>query len=120
MPCALLTDGIPARQVFQMQPCDDLRATTRAAISASCAAPAAPVVIVANADMMWSPVLILPERPRALDMKSHLAEPHRRLDRKGSTGLRGRGDRLPNAVGRRAAWRWRSDVHGSSPVDSDA
>lgn len=61
--------GYAAKQVFHMQPGDDLQAITRAAVAASCAAPPAPVVIVANADVMWSPVHAPTERPDALDIK---------------------------------------------------
>lgn len=48
--------GYAAKQVFHMAPGDDLRATINAAVQATCTEPAGPVIAVANADVMWSPV----------------------------------------------------------------
>lgn len=47
--------GYAAKQVFHMAPGDDLRACIGAAITAATTAPCGPVVMVANADVMWSP-----------------------------------------------------------------
>lgn len=47
--------GYAAKQVFQMVPGDDLRSCIDEALSAACTAPCGPVVVVANADVMWSP-----------------------------------------------------------------
>lgn len=58
--------GYAAKQVFHMKPGDDLPGVIRAAVAASVAAPCGPVVVVANADVMWSPAPASPVQEPAV------------------------------------------------------
>ncbi|MBB3182002.1 acetolactate synthase large subunit [Variovorax sp. Sphag1AA] len=60
--------GYAAKAVFHMQPGDDLAAISRNAAALAVTAPCGPVIIVANADVMWS----LPGgKPRGLAQPAH-------------------------------------------------
>lgn len=48
--------GYAAKSVIHMQPGDDLATIMRRAVTLTSQAPRGPVVVVANADVMWSPV----------------------------------------------------------------
>jgi acetolactate synthase-1/2/3 large subunit len=67
--------GYAAKSVIRMQPGDDLATIMRRAVALTSKAPRGPVVVVANADVMWSPVsdkaMVSPAEPAA---QSHAAE----------------------------------------------
>ncbi|MBN9430474.1 MAG: acetolactate synthase large subunit [Burkholderiales bacterium] len=47
--------GYAAKAVYSLTPGDDLRATIAAAVACARQRPAGPVVVIANADVMWAP-----------------------------------------------------------------